>query len=186
MEDKIKAWLESKVTPYRYGHSLRVLEAADRLARRYGLDGPPLRTAAMLHDCARGMTDGELLERAEDWDLGVRLEDRGSPVLLHGRVGAELARRELGIGDPVILGAIRAHTAGYPGMGLPDKVIFLADLIEPRRPFPHREQLEAAAFEDIDRAVLMGVEGNMRHCQRKGLAIDPDTLALHEALLKDR
>lgn len=184
MEEAIK-WIEAVLEPFRYRHSLRVMEAAGALARRHGLDGERTRLAALLHDCARSRENAELLDLAGDYGLTLRDIDRESPVLLHGRVGAELARFELGIDDPEILDAIRFHTAGHPHMGPADKVVFLADLIEPERPFPHRAALEAAAFDDLDRALLMGVEGNLRHCRRRGLAIDPDTLALRAALLKD-
>ena len=183
--EEAKKWIEAELEPFRYRHSLRVMEAAGELAQRHGLDGERTMLAALLHDCARGRKNAELLALASEYGLSLREVDRESPVLLHGRVGAELARLELGIDNREVLDAIRTHTAGHPEMDPTGKAVFLADLIEPRRPFPHREALEAAAFDDLDRALLMGVEGNLGHCRRRGLTIDPDSLALREMLLAE-
>lgn len=184
MEAELKNWLEKRVNPRRFGHCLRVLDAADALAGQYGLDPAPLRIAGLLHDCARELSDPELVAQAEAWELPVRPADRDEPVLLHGRVGAEMVRRELGISDAVIISAITAHTSGHPQMTLADKVVFLADLIEPGRRYPHREELERLAFADIERAMLLAIERNLAHVERIGALVDPDTLELKQLLLK--
>lgn len=184
--EKAKKWIEAELEPFRYRHSLRVMEAAGELAQRHGLDDERAMLAGLLHDCARGFDNTELLALAGEYGLYLREVDRESPVLLHGRIGAELAQLKLGIDDEEVLDAIRTHTAGHPKMSPTGKAVFLADLIEPRRPFPHREALEATAFEDLDRALLVGVEGNLGHCRRRGLTIDPDSLDLRDMLLEDQ
>lgn len=182
MEAELKIWLKQRVNPYRFGHCLRVLAAADALGSHLRLDTAPLRVAGLLHDCARELSDPELVAQAEAWELPVRAVDRREPVLLHGRVGAEMVRRQLGISDTVVISAITTHTSGHPQMSLADKVVFLADLIEPGRRYPHREELERLAFADIDRAMLLAIERNCAHVERIGALVDPDTLELQRLL----
>lgn len=182
MEAELKIWLQERVNPHRFGHCLRVLDAADAMGRHLRLDTTALRIAGLLHDCARELSDPELVAQAEAWGLPVRPVDRREPVLLHGRVGAEMVRRQLGISDTVILGAITAHTSGHPRMSLADKVVFLADLIEPGRRYPHRTELEQLAFANIDRAMLLAIGRNCAHVERIGALVDPDTLELQRLL----
>lgn len=184
MEDALKEWLREKVSEPRYRHSLGVLAAARELAEHHGVDQPPLTIAAMVHDCARELPFDQMLARAEAWGLLVRDIDRIAPVLLHGKVGLELARREMGVDDPLASSAVLYHTAGHPEMSLSDKIFFLADHIEPGRRYAHLEQLRAAAFDDVDQAVLMALDVNREYLLGKGRPVDPDSLELREALLE--
>ena len=185
METELKRWLRGKVSAPRYRHSLGVLAAACELAERYGLGQAPLRLAALIHDSARELPFGEMLAQAEAWGLKIREVDRVAPVLLHGKLGLEMARREMGIDDPVVASAVLYHTAGHPEMSLSDKIFFVADHIEPGRRYAHLEQLRAAAFDDIDEALLMALDINREYLIGRGRPVDPDSLELREALLED-
>jgi predicted HD superfamily hydrolase involved in NAD metabolism len=184
MEAELKIWLKDKVSGPRYRHSLGVLEAACELAERYGVDEAPLMIASLVHDCSREQPFDEMVKQAEGWGLEVREVDRDAPVLLHGRLGLELARREMGVDDPLVTSAVLYHTAGHPDMSLSDKIFFLADHIEPGRSYSHLEELRAAAFDDIDQALLMALDINRDYLLSKGRPVDPDSLELREALLE--
>jgi predicted HD superfamily hydrolase involved in NAD metabolism len=181
-ETEVKAWLETRVSPRRFLHSMGVYAAAAELAGRYGTDAEPLKLAALIHDCARELGPGELVTLAGEWGIPIREVDRQSPILLHGMVGMEMARRELGIDDRVIISAVNYHTAGHPEMSLSDKLFFMADHIEPARPYPWVKELREAAFKDIDYAVLKAIEINLKYLTANGKTIDPQTLALRERL----
>ena len=182
MEDKLKEWLAVKVDEERYLHSLRVLELIPELTQAYNVSPEPLRLAALLHDCARGMSDAEMLRAAEEWSLPVRPVDRDCPVLLHGRLAVEMARCELDLTDPVMVSAVLNHTAGHPGMTLADKLFFLADMIEPGRGFDRIVELRAVAYVDADRAMLLAIEINKAHLNAMGRFVDPVTLELQRML----
>jgi predicted HD superfamily hydrolase involved in NAD metabolism len=181
----LRNWLERRVSPARYRHSLGVYEAVGELAGWHDVDGGPLRIAALLHDCARELPPRQLLEQARSRRITIREVDRESPVLLHGRLAAQIAGSELGISNPEVASAVSFHTAGHLNMSLPDKLFFLADHIEPTRSHIWVEELRAAAQADVDAAVLRAIEINLRHLRETGKTIDPDTLALKAQLERD-
>src|SRR5215211_8815190 len=103
------AFARERLSEKRYGHTLRVADTAESLARVHGLDPARARLAALLHDAARETEPEEFLRLAGEWGLSVGELERESPKLLHGPVAAELARRELGVEDEEVLEAIRVH-----------------------------------------------------------------------------
>lgn len=182
-EAKIKSWLKAIVSPQRFLHCMGVHETVTALAAGYGQEVEPLQIAALVHDCARELPDEELLAAAQAWGLATRPVDRECPVLLHGRLGVEMARRDLGIDDPVVSSAVIYHTAGHRRMSLSDKLFFLSDHTEPLRSYQGVEELRTVTAQDIDAAVLLAIEINMEHLRAAGKTIDPLTLELHELLL---
>lgn len=181
-EGELKRWLAARVSSRRYLHSLGVLEAVTGLAARYDADPAPLRLAALLHDSAREMPGELMLRVAADLGLPVRDVDRLAPVLLHGRIAAEMARRDFGITEPAVISAIVHHTAGHPRMTFSDKLFFLADHVEPGRTHPRAGRLRRLVTEDVDRAMLFAIEASERHLASMGGVIDPHTIEL-KALL---
>lgn len=184
MEAALKDWLKEKVSGHRYRHSLGVLEAAIALAGQYGVDAAPLRTAALVHDRARELPFDEMPVLAREWGIRVRPVDEEAPVLLHGRLSLVLARREMGVDDPLVTSAVLYHTSGHPEMSFSDKLFYLADHIEHGRELAHLEQIRSAAFDDVDQALLMAIDSNRDHLRKKGRPLDPDTLELRESLLE--
>jgi len=183
MEERLKNWLQARVSGGRYRHSLGVMEAATELAQIHGVEPAPLRQAALLHDCAREFTNDELVATAEGWQLQIREVDRRSPVLLHGKLAVIIGERELGLGEPAIQSAVRWHTAGHPQMTLSDKLFYLADVTEPTRHYAWVEGLRALARKDVDQAVLMAIGINTDHLDRTGRTVDPDTYDLRDLLM---
>ena len=126
------------------------------MAMKFGADVESALIAGILHDCAKNIPNDKKLSICEKNNLSVSDTERANPDLLHGKVGAYLAKTEYEVEDEDILNAITYHTTGRPGMSLLEKIIFVADYIEPlRKPLPNIENIRRAAFEDIDLAVYM-------------------------------
>ena len=161
----------------RYQHTLGVSYTAGALAMRYGADVERALVAGLLHDCAKSMTDEELLHFAKEHDLPVSESEERLGFLLHAKVGAYLAQHKYDVDDEEILNAIRFHTTGRPDMTMMEKIIFTADYIE-----PNREDLidldicRREAFLDLDRAVYLIAEASMKHIIEKKTEMDPSTV----------
>jgi predicted HD superfamily hydrolase involved in NAD metabolism len=166
----------------RYGHTIRVADTAERLARIHHLDPERTRLAALLHDAARETEPEEFLRLAERWDLPIGGPERESPKLLHASVAAELACRELGIEDEEVLEAIRAHTTGQPGMGPLALALYVADKIEPARDYPSVERLRELASEDLRLAATEALRRAISYNEGRGRSIHPDSRATLEWL----
>jgi predicted HD superfamily hydrolase involved in NAD metabolism len=172
----------SRLSGKRYGHTLRVADTAERLARIHHLDPYRTRLAALLHDAARETEPQEFLRLAESWGLPVGEPERESPKLLHASVAAELARRELGIEDEEVLGAIRAHTTGQAGMGPLALALYVADKIEPARDYPSVKRLRGLASEDLRMATAEALRRAISYNEGRGRFIHPDSRATLEWL----
>jgi predicted HD superfamily hydrolase involved in NAD metabolism len=131
------------LTPYRYQHSLGVVEMAVTLNRRYalGVDEQLLRSAAIAHDLAREWAKDELIAYTREHSLDVSDEEMAHPVLLHGPVEADLLRQR-GLPSQLYV-AVRHHSLGSTSMGMVGLVLYIADYMEPHRPFFSEGEREA-------------------------------------------
>lgn len=162
---------------HRYAHTLRVARLADRLAQSHSEDAERARLAGMLHDLARLYPPERLLAECVARKMRIDAFERSHPVVLHARLGAELARERYGVDDPAILSAIRAHTLGAGRMSRLDVILYLADGLESGRDFPERASLEALAFADLDAAMRATLRSTIAYLGARGLAVSPATLA---------
>jgi predicted HD superfamily hydrolase involved in NAD metabolism len=176
------ALARERLSEKRYAHTLRVADTAERLARIHGLDQARVRLAALLHDVARETEPDEFLRLAAAWDLAVGEPERESPKLLHAPLAAELARRELGVEDEEVLGAVRAHTVGRAGMGSLALALYVADKIEPARDYPSVERLRKLASEDLREAAAEALRRVIAHNEERGRPIHPSSRAMLEWL----
>ncbi len=176
------ALARKRLSEKRYGHTLRVADTAERLARVHGLDPARARLAALLHDAARETEPEEFLRLAEEWDLAVGEPERESPKLLHAPVAAELARRELGVEDDEVLAAIRAHTVGEPGMGPLALALYVADKIEPARDYPSVGRIRDLARRDLGEAATEALRRAIAHNERRSRPIHPSSRVMLEWL----
>jgi len=140
--------------------------------------------SGLLHDLCRKLDDDTLLARARDYGLAVPREWKERPVMLHGPVAAEEARRDFGVEDDAVYEAIYWHTTGRAGLGRVGQGLFLADFAEPLRKYPEaaeaRTILEGQGF---DRALLYAVQGKLTMGKKKG-SRTPDTEAFYAWLIK--
>lgn len=183
--DEIKKAVKEKISEKRFNHVLGVVETAKMLANLYNEDIEKAKLASMLHDIAREYTRDEM-ERLCTY-YGYEFEDSiiKEPALLHSKIGAILARDVYGINDSEILDAISYHTTGRKNMTMLEKIIFIADYIEPSRNFEGLENIRKLAFRDIDQAVFYALENIIKHLIDKKSFIHIDTLdARNDLLLK--
>ena len=125
--------LQEKLPPMRYEHSLGVAYTAMALAMRYEYDLDRAEVAGLLHDCAKYYSDGEIIKKCRKHEIPLSEAEIQAPAVLHAKYGAWMAQHRYGVSDPEILSAIRWHTTGKAEMSLLDKIIYIADYIEPRR-----------------------------------------------------
>jgi predicted HD superfamily hydrolase involved in NAD metabolism len=174
--DEARIRLEEVLTPKRFKHSLNVMNTAAELAVKYEVDVVRAEYAGLLHDCGKNLEAGELLSICRKYGLPVDNVSSAQPELLHGAVGAVLARHEYGVQDESILTAIKYHTTGREGMDMLEKIIFIADFIEPGRTFPEAEEARKVAFVDIDKAILIALDRTIEFVLKKGALMHADTV----------
>lgn len=172
----------ARISPKRYAHTLGVADTAERLATIHGLDPQRARLAALLHDAARELKSEDLLKLAEERRLPIDEPERQSPKLLHGPIAAEMAKRELGIGDGEVLEAVRVHTTGEPGMGPLALALFVADKIEPGRDYPSVGRLRELAELDIEKAAAGVLRRVVDYNKERGTPTHPASLEALEWL----
>ncbi|MGN0168800.1 MAG: bis(5'-nucleosyl)-tetraphosphatase (symmetrical) YqeK [Acetatifactor sp.] len=160
----------------RYEHTLGVAYTATALAMRYNAPLKEAQMAGMLHDCAKCLSDEKRLSICEKHRISVTEVERRNPFLLHAKVGAYLAEKKYGVRNQDVLNAIRYHTTGRENMSLLEKIVFVADYIEPgRKQAPNLQEIRQLAFMDIDRAMLRILEDTVHYLNGGSGEIDPAT-----------
>ena len=165
---------------------MRVARLAERLAAAHGENTSRARTAGMLHDLARLYSAERLMRECEARGMTIDAFERETPIVLHARLGAELAREHFGITDEAILSAIARHTVGAAGMSRLDAIVYLADGLEPGRDFQQRAGLESLAFRSLDDAMIAVIRSSFAYLSAKNLPVAPQTLqalAYYESLV---
>ena len=173
--------LESELAYGRFIHTLDVAATASNLAMCYGADLDKAETAGLLHDCAKCMSLGKMLKVCDKAGTDLSEFEKNSVSLLHSKAGAVLAESRYGVRDEDTLNAIRFHTTGRPGMSLLEKIVFVADYIEPGRDSaPNLPQVRKLAYESIDDCVLQILKDTLRYLATTGSAVDPMTQKTYE------
>ena len=165
----------------RVPHVLGTEETAVKLAERYGVNTEDARTAALLHDCTKRLHMPEHLAICERHGIVLDELERKTVKLLHAKTGAALARELFGVNDAVYE-AISWHTTGKAGMTTFEKVLYLADYIEPTRNFDGVERLREAVWRDLDEGLLLGLTMTVEEMRAKGYVIHPNTMGAIESL----
>lgn len=179
--ESLLALLRGRLPDKRLRHVLGVRDLATAIAVCEGVDVARVEAAALLHDLCRTISSDGMLERAEFYGLKISPLQENKPMLLHGPVAAEEARRNLGITDPEVYEAVYWHTTGVPGLGPVGQVLYLADFAEPNRDYPEAaEARERWAHDGLDAALRFVAEQKAAHAQRKASGADPNTLAFAE------
>ena len=173
------SWLRQMVMPYlkenRIAHVTGVESQAVMLAMRWGADPDTAAIAGILHDITKAQNKEKQLKLCEKYGIILENAERENPALLHARTGAALAKERFGISDE-IYEAIRWHTTGKPDMSTLEKIIYLADYTEPTRDFEGVEELRELSFEDLDRAMALGLEMSIEDLTERGKPIFHDTM----------
>lgn len=173
--------VKQQLTEKRYEHTLGVMESSLELASMYKVDRTKAELAAIFHDYAKFRPKEEMKQIIKDEMLPKKLL-KFHHELWHAPVGAYLVKKEVGIVDEDILQAIRFHTTGHPTMNKLDKVVFLADYIEPGRKFTGVDQARSLAKEDLNEAILFALKNSIQFLLDKGQPIYPDTFKIYNDL----
>ena len=170
---KIRKAMEKALDPKRYEHTLGVAYTAAALAMRYGDDVNNAILAGMLHDCAKCLTNEKRLSICEKYNIAVNEAERKNVYLLHAKVGSFLAMKKYGVTDKDVINAILNHTTGRPGMSLLEKIIWIADYIEPgRKQAPNLPLIRKLAFEDLDQALLTALRDTLEYLHAGKMEVD--------------
>ena len=165
----------------RIPHVLGTEQEAIRLAERYGADVQKARVAALLHDCTKKLNMEEQLALCKRYGIELDELEKEALKLLHAKTGAAIARDVFGV-DEEIYQAIWWHTTGHAGMTALEKVMYLADYIEPSRDFPGVEELRHVCYEDLDKGLLMGLEMTIQEMTAMGNPVHRATIEARDAL----
>ena len=171
----------------RYLHSVAVAHLAAAYAVSVESDPERAMIAGILHDCAKAYSDEQLVADCEKYSIPVTDVERRNGFLLHGKLGAFYARTKYYITDEEILSAISYHTTGRPGMTDLEKIVFLADYLEPFRTQPTEptlNEIRRIAFEDIDKAVYLALKNTLRYLESRGQETDMTTAETFEEYRK--
>jgi predicted HD superfamily hydrolase involved in NAD metabolism len=177
------AIVRKQLTEHRYQHTIGVMETAIELAKKYGADVKKAELAAIFHDYAKFRPKEEMKRIIIEQNMPSDLLQYGSE-LWHAPVGAYLVKTEVGIEDGEVLDAIRYHTSGRAGMTALEKVVYLADYIEPGRAFPGVEEVRELAQQNLDLALLKALQNTISFLMKKNEAIYPDTFYTYNDLAK--
>ena len=181
--DNVQEILIEKIGKKRVEHSIGVMETAMELAKVYYADMDKAKIAGILHDCAKYGDKSYLLKRASDFDIILDKIMIENYQLIHGPLGAEVAKEDFGVKDEEILNAIRYHTTGRENMTLLDKIIYIADYIEPSRNFLGVEKARELAFENLDKSLIYAMDNTVIQLIKTSKLIHLDTIKARNYLV---
>ncbi len=174
---KLSDEMQKELKPGRYIHTLGVANTAYALALKWNYPAFTAMVAGMLHDSAKCISDEKRISICEKNNIPITDIEYKYPHLLHGKVGAYYCKNKYDIFDEQISHAITVHTTGCPGMNLLDKIIFVADYIEPgRNKQPRLDILRTTAYNDLDRCVFMILEDTVEYLNNNPDMVDPTTI----------
>ncbi len=173
---KIRRKMMTELDKERYEHTLGVMYTAASLAMRYDEDIEKALLAGLLHDCAKCIPGDTKIKLCKKYHLSVSEVEKKNPSLLHAKLGAFLAAKKYHVKDKEIINSIASHTTGCPHMSLLDKIIYIADYIEPgRKELPNMAEVRKLAFTDIDSCLYRILEDSLEYLDSKNIAVDPMT-----------
>lgn len=184
-EREILSKLRTMISEERLNHSIRVKDTAVNLAIKYNENIYKASIAALVHDCAKDLDKKQMLGFAKIFNIKINSVYEKQIDLLHAPVGAFLALKEFDICDKEILHAIEVHTTGCENMNMLDKIIYIADYIEPSRNFKGVEILRKITFTDIDKGVLFALNNTIKYILEKERLIDINTIKARNYLLSE-
>lgn len=181
IQDKLKKVLKKK----RYNHTLGVRYTAQALAMCHGDDIQNAGLAGVLHDCAKYLSDKDMLAECDKHGIEYSKIEQTQPHLLHAKLGAHYANKIYGIKEEQILSSIRWHTTGKPSMTNFEKIIFIADYIEPgRKMLPNMEVIREVSFQNLDKAMYLILKNTLTYLRGERMGsqepIDPYTVTAYE------
>jgi predicted HD superfamily hydrolase involved in NAD metabolism len=184
IEKKLSKELDRK----RFVHTMGVANTAVNLAMAHQADLEQAYLAGLLHDNAKCLSAEDKKKLAKKYHFVLNAAEEKNPDLLHAKLGAKLAEKVYGIKDETILNAIQYHTTGRPDMTEMEKIIYIADYIEPnRKMLPELTKVRQTAFRDLDQTMILILENTLNYLKQKEAVIDSmtqETYKYYQNLLK--
>ena len=178
---EIQDKLEKALDEPRYEHTLGVMYTAGCMAMAHEYDVSKAMLAGLLHDCAKCMTHEERLLLCEKYQVEVTVSELENKALLHAKAGAILAKTVYDIEDVDVLHAIAVHTTGEQDMSVLDKIIYIADYIEPGRDkAPNLSMVRKFAYQDLNVCMAQILDDTMEYLRSRGGIVDPTTAKAQE------
>ena len=175
ISQKLRKEMEKQLKPDRFDHTLGVAYTSASMAIVHGADIQKALISGMLHDCAKCMSHEEQIKICDKNKIDITDIERRNHSLLHAKVGAYLAKEKYDIDDPEILGAIKWHTTGRPNMTLLEKIVYIADFIEPnRKQLEDMDIIRKEAFSDIDRCLAHILHNSVVYLRTIGTDLSDD------------
>ena len=178
---KIRKQLVKALDSKRYEHTQGVAYTSAALAMRYGEDIQKAELAGLLHDCAKCLDNDKKIQICKKHNIEISEAEQHNPFLLHAKVGGFLAQSKYKVEDEEIIDAVLYHTTGRPGMSLLEKIVYIADYIEPgRNHAPNLDEIRRLCYQDLDEALLKILEDILVHLKESKKEIDPMTQMTYE------
>lgn len=182
-EEKITKYIKKNLKESRFEHSIRVKDTAQKLAKQYGEDVEKASIAALVHDCAKYLSNEKLIKYSEEYGYLIDEVALRNPSLLHSVAAAYIAKTEMDIQDLDILNAITYHTTGRKNMSLLEKIIYISDYIEPGRNFPSIDVMREKTFNNLDEGLLFGLDNTINYVIKRGELLHRDTVDARNELI---
>ncbi len=183
-----EGWVRPRVSEKRFQHIKGVVDVCRRLAQAVHADTYPAELSGWLHDACKQVKDKELVQMAESFGMKLDPIEREFGHLLHGPVAAAVARKELGLESQEVLDAIAQHTLGAVPMSTLSQICFLGDCLEESRPVEYTAPIWAALDlhnqPDLDKAILVACDLNLKHLMETGKPIHPRTVEVRNYYLR--
>ena len=175
----LKKFLEKRLNPNRYYHSLCVADEALRLAEKYGCDQEKAYLAGLLHDITKNSDKEEHLHIFDSFGIILSDIEMSAEKLWHAISGAAFVKNILQIDDENIINAIRYHTTAHANMNLLEKIIYLADFISQDRNYDDVDVIRNLVDESLEKALCYALTYSIKDLLEKGRAIHPDTVSAY-------
>ena len=173
---EIEVMLKETLTASRFQHTLGVMYTAGALAMKYSVDLKQAMLAGLLHDCAKCIPNKKKLKMCSQHHISVSEFEQEHPFLLHAKIGAYVAKAKYDVTDENILSAITWHTTGKPEMTLLEKIVYIADYIEPKRDkAPNLAIVRKLAFQDLDECMYKILGDTLAYLEENPKDIDNAT-----------
>ena len=181
--EEIEQCIKKMTKESRFKHSKGVQYMAGELAKHYGVDVEKAELAGLMHDCVKNLPVEEMFKLCDE--LGCELDEvtKNEPKLIHAPLGAYYAKKVFDINDDEIFNAIYYHTTAKANMTLFEKIIFIADVVEPNRKYDIIDEMRRLAFENIDLAMLRILEYNITKQVNAGKMLHSETINARNYLI---
>ncbi len=179
MDSKYQSYIDlikSKLSPYRFNHSVEVAESAVYLAEKYGGESEKMYVAGLLHDVLKEADREETFFYVDKYSISLSKLEKVTPKLWHSIVGAEFIKNELHIDDEDIVTAVRYHTTGRKDMTLGEKILFIADFISADRDYNGVDEMRQRAEKSLEYAMDFGLSFTITDLVEHGRPVHPDTV----------